>query len=196
MQTGGMSEDPRALRSRRRLQEALRALLTREELTDIGVAELCREAGVHRTTFYGHYENVGNVAADMYASLLDEASAVTFLDEHSLEDLAERYVDATTSVLHGVRSERRSLRVLLASEVSLGFRRRLISRFEERARDAIAAFRARGLDAPFDDAVAASFVSGGVVGAVLLWADSDGEDDEALSREIVRHMPPWWPRTA
>ncbi|WOF21875.1 TetR/AcrR family transcriptional regulator [Microbacterium betulae] len=191
-----MSEDPRALRSRRRLQEALRTLLTREELTDIGVAELCREAGVHRTTFYGHYANVGDVAADMYASLLDEASAVTSREEQSLADLAARYAEATTSVLRGVRRERRSLRALLASDVSLSFRRRLMTLFDDRAREAIAAFRARGLDEPFDDAVAAAFVSGGVVGAVLLWADGDDEDDEAFSRVIARHMPPWWPRTA
>ncbi|MGW9114731.1 TetR/AcrR family transcriptional regulator [Microbacterium sp. NPDC055683] len=191
-----MSDDPRALRSRQRLQDALRVLLTREDLTEIGVAELCREAGVHRTTFYGHYTTVGDVAADLYASWLDEVGTVSALPGETLAELAARYADTTVTVLRSVTAERRTLRVLLASELSLSFRRRLQALFDERCLIAVRLFRERGLDVDFDDELAAAFVSGGIVGAILHWAGEDDADEEAYARAIISHMPPWWPRVA
>lgn len=191
-----MAEDPRALRSRRRLQEALRDLLTREELTDIGVAELCRAAGVHRTTFYGHYTTVGDVASDMHASWLDDAAEISVQPGDSLDDLAARYEEATTAVLRGITTERRALRALLASEFSLDFRRRLQALFDERCVTALSRFRERGFDVRFDDSVAAAYVAGGFVGAVLRWVTSDDVDEESYTRALFQHLPAWWPRAA
>ncbi|MGK9220251.1 MULTISPECIES: TetR/AcrR family transcriptional regulator [unclassified Microbacterium] len=191
-----MAEDPRALRSRRRLQEALHDLLTREALTDIGVAELCRAAGVHRTTFYGHYTNVGDVASDMHASWLDAAAEISVQPGDSLDDLAARYEEATTAVLRGITEERPALRALLASEFSLDFRRRLQALFDERCATALSRFRERGFDVVFDDAVAAAYVAGGFVGAALRWATSDDADEESYTRAIFQHLPAWWPRPA
>jgi AcrR family transcriptional regulator len=49
------STDPRILRSRRMLMEALRNLLTRKEFDDISVQEIVDEATLNRATFYLHY---------------------------------------------------------------------------------------------------------------------------------------------
>lgn len=193
-QTGRMTGDPRALRSRRRLQDALRCLLEREELTEIGVSELCRAAGVHRTTFYGHYTSVGDVASDLYASWLDDVAEFPVAPSDTIDALAAHYLEATAAVLRSVTAERRTLRALLASEFSLDFRRRLQSLFDARIAAAIAHFRQRGLDAEFDDALGAAFVGGGFVGAVLLWVTSEEEDEDAFTRGILVHTPAWWPR--
>jgi AcrR family transcriptional regulator len=172
----------------------LRELLTREELTDIGVAELCREAGVHRTTFYGHYAHVGDVAADMYANWIDHAAEVAPADADDMAALARLYRDATASVLESVLDERPTLRGLLTSEFSLSFRRRLFAMFRERCAEAIERFRENGLEQEFDEELASSFVSGGIVGAVFLWVFSDDTDVDGFIGGIYDHMPPWWPR--
>jgi len=43
--------DPRILRSRRMLMEALRNLLDRKEFDDISIQEIADEAGLNRATF-------------------------------------------------------------------------------------------------------------------------------------------------
>src|ERR1700679_947899 len=47
--------DPRILRSRRMLMEALLRLLDRKEFDDISVQEIADEATLNRATFYLHY---------------------------------------------------------------------------------------------------------------------------------------------
>src|SRR4051812_40036517 len=47
--------DPRIVRSRRMLMEALAKLLTKKEFEDISVQEIADEATLNRATFYLHY---------------------------------------------------------------------------------------------------------------------------------------------
>jgi len=49
------STDPRVLRSRQMLMEALFRLLNRKEFDDISIQEIADEAGLNRATFYLHY---------------------------------------------------------------------------------------------------------------------------------------------
>jgi len=49
------STDPRILRSRRMLMEALARLLNRKEFNDISIQEIADEATLNRATFYLHY---------------------------------------------------------------------------------------------------------------------------------------------
>ncbi len=46
------STDPRVLRSRQMLMEALLRLLNRKEFDDLSVQEIADEAGLNRATFY------------------------------------------------------------------------------------------------------------------------------------------------
>lgn len=64
--------EPRAARTHEALTTALFELLREHDLTEISISELCRTAGVHRTTFYGHYGDIFAFAADSFASILDD----------------------------------------------------------------------------------------------------------------------------
>src|SRR5277367_5975756 len=57
LQLGGAAEttDPRVLRSRQMLMEALLRLLNRKEFDDISIQEIADEATLNRATFYLHY---------------------------------------------------------------------------------------------------------------------------------------------
>ncbi len=187
------SDDPRALRTRERLREALRRLVADEDFSHVGVAELCREAGVHRTTFYGHYDSVGDVAADLYATTIDERSAVDIPASDSIDDLAMRYREALVGILEAVQAERNAFRSLLGSSVSLGFRRRMLTGFVERAELAIAELREHGLAADVDVETASAFIGGGMVGAIEAYAFSDEADALGYARRVQTHMPAWFP---
>jgi AcrR family transcriptional regulator len=56
------TSDPRSVRSRTQLADALGTLLRTHDARDISVSGLCAEAGVSRPTFYQHFASVDEVA--------------------------------------------------------------------------------------------------------------------------------------
>jgi AcrR family transcriptional regulator len=62
------SSDPRVLRSRQMLMEALLRLLTRKEFDDISIQEIADEATLNRATFYLHYPDKNALLQAMTAT--------------------------------------------------------------------------------------------------------------------------------
>ncbi|MEE6272290.1 TetR/AcrR family transcriptional regulator [Georgenia wangjunii] len=58
------SQDPRTIRSRKLLQDALLAILRTAPDEPVTVAQLTEHAGVNRSTFYQHYRDVDALLAD------------------------------------------------------------------------------------------------------------------------------------
>src|ERR1700722_4343843 len=75
--------DPRILRSRRMLMDALARLLIEKEFEDISVQEIADEATLNRATFYLHYPDKNALLQAMtdirFRDLL-ERRAITFTD--------------------------------------------------------------------------------------------------------------------
>ena len=65
---GVETTDPRIVRSRRMLMEALVRLLDRKEFDDISVQEIADEATLNRATFYLHYPDKNALLQAMTAS--------------------------------------------------------------------------------------------------------------------------------
>ena len=62
------STDPRVLRSRQMLMEALLRLLNRKEFDDISIQEIADEATLNRATFYLHYPDKNALLQAMTAA--------------------------------------------------------------------------------------------------------------------------------
>ena len=58
-----------------RMDRALIALLKRKSFEFITISELCKEAGVNRSTFYLHYETLGDLLKETTQYLLDDFSS-------------------------------------------------------------------------------------------------------------------------
>jgi AcrR family transcriptional regulator len=69
------STDPRILRSRRMLMEALAILLTRKEFDDISIQEIADESTLNRATFYLHYPDKNALLQAMTAARFRELMA-------------------------------------------------------------------------------------------------------------------------
>ncbi|MBO8443095.1 MAG: TetR/AcrR family transcriptional regulator [Spirochaetes bacterium] len=63
-----------------RMENAFMALLEKEELEDITVSRLCKEAGLNRTTFYAVYEGIWDLADSIRRKLEDNLD-VMYLSE-------------------------------------------------------------------------------------------------------------------
>ena len=75
--------DPRILRSRRMLMDALIKLLSKKEFDDISVQEIADEATLNRATFYLHYPDKNALLQAMTESRfrdLIKRRAITFTD--------------------------------------------------------------------------------------------------------------------
>jgi AcrR family transcriptional regulator len=64
----GETTDPRILRSRRMLMEALAKLLTQKEFNEISIQEIADEATLNRATFYLHYPDKNALLQAMTAA--------------------------------------------------------------------------------------------------------------------------------
>lgn len=191
--------DPRWRRTRAALTEALLRLLEREPLDAVTVAGLCREAAVHRTTFYAHAPSVHAFALAVFTQDLDRLAAVDVEPSGERpEQVAERYLDSLTMVLDHVAVERAGYRALFGSASRGVFRGALAERMRRRARIALEVWRAQGVPgAPRSDVAideAAAFIAGGLVGAIETWALGDETDAAASAARIATLMPGWWPR--
>lgn len=63
-----------------RMDEALIALLEKKDLDYITVKEICEEADVNRSTFYLHYETVGDLV-DETTEMINKTFPVVFSSE-------------------------------------------------------------------------------------------------------------------
>lgn len=65
-----MQENQRIALTKRLLREGLLRLLKEKSLDKINVAELCRESGINRTTFYRHYELPVDILAEIEQEII------------------------------------------------------------------------------------------------------------------------------
>lgn len=107
--------DPRSQRTVARLERALHELLLTREAAEISVAELCRTAGVHRTTFYKHYASVSQFTWRTFGTMLEELAVLR------RDDDAGRA--GTVRLLEYVAAQRDLYRRLLGPSGDLAFQR-------------------------------------------------------------------------
>ncbi|MBF4573061.1 TetR/AcrR family transcriptional regulator [Herbiconiux sp. VKM Ac-1786] len=185
--------EPRAARTHEALTSALFELLRQHDLTEISISELCRTAGVHRTTFYGHYADIFAFAADSFAHILDELGTVregTF-DGYSPEAVTEVYADSIRRELGHIVDHRAAYRMMFGTRVDAGFRRELYQRALRRAALAIAVWQRHGYGTGIDTTTAAAYIAGGSVGVLEAWAFSESVDTDAHTDAVMASWPAW-----
>ena len=187
-----MRIDPRQERTRAALGDALLRMLENAPLDTITVASLCREAGVHRTTFYGHAQGVEEFAVDFLTRDLDAVATVDAASSPG-SDLTP-YRDALVTLLEHVVEERRLFRPLLRSRWAGALRAAIEARLRVRFLIALDVFAASGVpEIPSEREEVAAFLSGALVGMIDAWASSDDQDAGAAADRILSLMPRWWP---
>lgn len=77
-----------------RMDEAFLELIEKKDFAYITVKEICERAGVNRSTFYLHYETVGDLLAESAQHIIDEFVACMPYDTAEfLEKLEDRPLD-------------------------------------------------------------------------------------------------------
>lgn len=113
-----------------RMDRALIALLEKKELDYITVSEICQQAGVNRSTFYLHYETVGDLLEETTRYMLDEFMAYFSVDTQqiavrfdrcALRELNFITADYLHPYLSYIRDNRRVFATALGNSSAFGF---------------------------------------------------------------------------
>lgn len=119
-------------RTAQKMDLALISLLKKKPLAYISVSELCETAGVNRSTFYLHYESIGELLNEATQYLIDGFLSyfisdprsiqldVAACEPHELNFICDRYL---TPYLTYIKENREIFATAMANGSSLGFDR-------------------------------------------------------------------------
>ena len=117
-------ENQRVALTKQLLQNAFLKLLQNTPIHAISIRELCREAGINRTTFYNHYGSQYDLLNDISQRFLDSIAArLDCADINDREDVHQRVTKVLSYLL-----ENRDLSVmLLNNNIDPAFAKRLFT---------------------------------------------------------------------
>jgi AcrR family transcriptional regulator len=100
--------DPRVKRTRKLLEDALRALLCEQPFSEISVSDITERATVNRATFYAHFEDKGHLAAtmmseDLHDAVIERLKPPVAFNLESLTEVAAAMFEFMARTLGGCR---------------------------------------------------------------------------------------------
>ena len=67
------TNNARSIQSKDAIRKAyLNLVISRSDISTISVSDICKKAGVNRTTFYSHYEGIDDLVASIYEWMVEE----------------------------------------------------------------------------------------------------------------------------
>ena len=171
IQDDGARVDPRVLRTRRLLQDALLSLARERRLDEISVADVADRATVNRSTFYQHYPDTDTLLSDA----LDAQAALVGADLSQIhpaiatDETPEVLVRYATHVAENIGLYRSALGEHGSPVAVTRLRRR------------IGALALEGLElhgsppalAGIPQTIAAAALAGSVIGVLVAWLERD-----------------------
>lgn len=186
--------DPREERTTRRLTQTVLAMAAERDITHASVAELTRQAGINRSTFYAHAVSpVAFLTRVLHAELdvvrrrtqddmQDKGLLTRDVARQTLDQIVD-HVERRIDIYGGIDrpSSRYALRVVLAEHVEQSVLHMLRSGFAQPP-----------VPGPAFEAMFASYVAHGVVGAVEAWLRLPAPRRHATLIDAVEQMYPAW----
>lgn len=119
-----MKENRRVMQTRRLLAGALLKMLKTTPLHAVSIRELCREAGINRTTFYNHYGSQYELLDDISRRFLDAiAERLDSADAADRESVHQR----VTMVLAFIEENRELAMLLINNSIDPGFAEKIFT---------------------------------------------------------------------
>lgn len=176
--------DPRVVRTRRILHEALLELVNERDFDTLSVADVAERAQMNRATFYAHYRSLDellDVALQMELDRLISAvtSAPGVLDGTSRDEAPEYIVETIKAIERRFPIYRRVFSANGSAKVVYGFLQRVAEEVSAKLRDG--SLRSAWSVPP---AVEAYAVAGAVIGILTYWLG-------AKPRPAVQRVAGW-----
>lgn len=174
-----------------RMDEALLALIEKKDLAYITVKEICEKAGVNRSTFYLHYETIGDLLAESVRHIIDDLVATMPCDTVDfLKKLPERPLDELYLItpeylmpyLTYIKEHRRIFRATVEQASAL----RMEDAYRDLVRHVLAPIMDRYHVAPEDRRYMLPFFISGLMAIVGEWLKDDCRDSIEHIVSVIR----------
>lgn len=175
-----------------KMDEAFIGLLAEKDFQYITVKEICQRAGVHRSTFYLHYETMADLLNESVEYIMREFSR-HFQEEPCLPDIASSPLDALYLIdanhllpyLAFIRDNKRLFRASVEQSAALG----LQNHYEEMFRQVFDPILERFQVPEKDRHYTMTFYLHGITALVMEWLKNDcRESTEEIADIIMRNI--------
>ena len=165
-----LENDRRTRLTKALIRQAFTSLLEEKPIQRIAVTELCQRAGINRSTFYAHYDDIYDLLQQIEEDMLrDFQQALAPLLEADLEMLSPLQI--TTGIYRCLKDNADLCTVTLGEHGDKAFAARLLSSDRERSMNSYARYFQGASPQQIDEFFA--FVSGGHIALLQKWV-SDG----------------------
>jgi AcrR family transcriptional regulator len=184
--------DARVIHTHVALSAAILELAAQRSVSQISVAEVARQAGINRATFYNHYLSPGALLADVITHELDKVRAAAQESRLSSSESGEDTTrNAVAAVVTLVQAHHRVFELALLDPEDASLHHALSAHFEVSCRQHLEHY-AEGSGEAIEIDIVAHFVAEGMVGAIESWLLDPAISAERLTTAIVSAMPRWW----
>lgn len=164
-----------------RMDEAFLELIEKKDFAYITVKEICEKAGVNRSTFYLHYETVGDLLAESAQHIIDQFmefmphDTVEFLEKLQNRPLEELYLvtpEYLTPYLTYIKEHRRIFRTTVEQAAAL----RMNDAYRDLNRHILTPILNRYQVLPADQGYVMQFYINGLMAIINEWLKDDCKD--------------------
>ncbi|CAI6044233.1 TetR/AcrR family transcriptional regulator [Cohnella sp. JJ-181] len=167
--------DPRIVRTRRLLRDALVELLEEMEIEKISVNRLAERATINRVTFYLHYRDIPDMMEKMADDMIEDIRAILRLNEAN--PLADKDGEwpLMVNLLEHMAEHFRFYKVILATKRTTVFTERLLKLLSDMVIDRVerpegeAGLAATGIKRD----IAVWYGSSALIGTIIAWLRAD-----------------------
>jgi len=119
-----------AIRSRKLIKQAYVDLTKEKDIDKITVMDIVTKADINRGTFYAHYKNVNAVSDQIGKEII--TALFEYLDEFKTSRMIENPLPFLTNIARFLEKDLEFYRVLINSQLSVSFMRRLKDLFVDK----------------------------------------------------------------
>ena len=177
-------EDARVVRTKSRLLETFKSLLSERSFEKITVQEICKSAGVKRATFYKHFEDKYAFLKYLVGSLRD--SFDTRITKDTKPDATSAYyVEYIHAIVNFLAENEKMVKNALESEIFFSLLDVIKEKNYEDTCDRLRKSVADGMILPASVEITASMMTGAVANAIIFWFKNDKQMPvDTLIKEI------------
>ena len=177
------------------MDEALIALLKKKDFEFITVKEICEKAGVNRSTFYLHYENLGDLLAEtteMINKRFQEGYKKTFIDVRmgSVDDVFLITPEYIKPYLNFVKENKELFKLIHEKPQIFNNQRAFERLYSELFSHILDKFGVDEKEKPYIFA----FYTQGVLAVVMKWVNQGCKEDVDFIMEMITGVVRYSPR--
>jgi len=169
--------DPRVLRTRQLLQDALISLLAEGNFEEITVQDISKKANVNRATFYSHYEDkyhmIRQIVGEKLIELDQSIKNVEMTSDGTSGQLDEIAFQSYLHLFEHLEKNFYFYKVLLKKQGPNIFRRKLYSVLEKTFETGLAYIQPKQKNLLVPGDLLISYISGATLSVISFWLEKD-----------------------